>query len=219
VSTTADIPTSVYAADLDGDADVDVLSSSAGDNTIAWYENDGASPPSWTEHAISTTAMGARSVFAADLEQDGDVDVVSASQWDAKVVWHVNESDYADADHDGMRDELDCAASDGTAFVVPHEVRGARFLSPTLLAWNSAVAGSGSGASYDVVRGTLSRLPPGSSPETCLENDASASTLTDGASADPGTGFYYLVRASNACGVGSFGAGSSGVPHDTGACP
>ena len=189
VSTTADTPTSVYAADLDGDADVDVLSSLSGDNTIAWYENDGASPPSWTERAISTTAFGARSVFAADLEEDGDIDVVSASQWDARVVWHVNESNYPDADHDGMRDELDCAPGDGTAFVVPREVSGARFRSGTLLEWNSAVAGSGSGARYDVMRGMLSQLPPGpGSAETCLANDAAARTLTDGASPCAGDG-------------------------------
>jgi hypothetical protein len=220
VSTTADASTSVYAADLDGDADVDVLSSSGQDNTIAWYENDGASPPSWTEHAISTTAMGARSVFAADLDEDGDVDVVSASQWDAEVVWHVNDADYLDADHDGMRDELDCAPADGTAFAVPGEVSGARFHPGTLLEWNSAVAGSGSGARYDVLRGVLSQLPPGrGSAETCLANDAAERTLTDGETPELGTGFYYLVRASNLCGVGSFGAGSSGVPHDTGTCP
>src|SRR5262245_32457654 len=98
VSTTADFATGVYGADLDGDADVDLLSSSFMDNTIAWYENDGGSPPSWTERAISTTAMGARSVFAADIEGDGDMDVLSASQSDAKVVWHVNDADYPDAD-------------------------------------------------------------------------------------------------------------------------
>jgi hypothetical protein len=220
VSTTVATPTSVYAADLDGDADVDVLSSSSSDNTIAWHENDGGSPPSWTKRAISTTAFGARSVFAADLEEDGDVDVVSASQWNGTVAWHVNDADYADADHDGMRDELDCASGDGTAFVVPREVSGARFRSATLLEWNSAVAGSGTGARYDVVRGMLSQLPPGAgSGETCLANDASARSLPDAVVPAPGTGFYYLVRASNACGIGSFGAGSSGVPHNTGACP
>ena len=119
-----------------------------------------------------------------------------------------------------MRDELDCAPGDGTAFVVPREVRGARFRSGTLLEWNSAVAGSGSGARYDVMRGMLSQLPPGSgSAETCLANDAAERMLTDGAIPELGTGFYYLVRASNPCGVASFGAGSSGVPRNTGACP
>src|SRR4030095_6410134 len=99
-------------------------------------------------------------VFAADLEEDGDTDVVSASQWDARIVWHVNESNYLDADHDGRRDELDCAPGDGTAFAVPREVSGARFRSRNLLEWNSAVPGSGSGARYDVLRGTLSQLRP-----------------------------------------------------------
>ena len=37
-----DGPTCVYAADLDGDGDIDVLSASSYDGKIAWYENDGA---------------------------------------------------------------------------------------------------------------------------------------------------------------------------------
>ncbi|MEE8488315.1 MAG: FG-GAP-like repeat-containing protein, partial [Gemmatimonadota bacterium] len=70
--------TSVFAIDLNGDGDVDVLSASTNDDTIAWHENDGNDPPSFTRHIISTNADGASSVFAADLDGDGDVDVVSA---------------------------------------------------------------------------------------------------------------------------------------------
>ncbi len=33
---------SVYAQDLDGDGDMDVLSASHIDDKIAWYENDGS---------------------------------------------------------------------------------------------------------------------------------------------------------------------------------
>jgi len=43
ITTAAEHPNSVYAADLDSDGDIDVLSASAGDEKIAWYENtDGA---------------------------------------------------------------------------------------------------------------------------------------------------------------------------------
>lgn len=210
VSTTADFATGVYAADLDGDADMDLLSSSFFDNTIAWYENDGGSPPAWTKRAVATDAMGARSVFAADLEGDGDMDVLSASQNDAKVVWHVNDADYPDADRDGMRDALDCAPADGTAFIVPREVSGVRFRSPALFEWNSAAAGSGTGARYDVVQGLLSQLPPGSrSGETCLANNSPSRTVTDDRNPAAGTGFYYMIRASNTCGTGTYGAGST----------
>ena len=87
------------------------------------------------------------------------MDVLSASQNDAKVVWHVNDADYPDADRDGMRDALDCAPADGTAFVVPREVSGVRFRSPALFEWNSSAAGSGTGARYDVMQGLLSQLP------------------------------------------------------------
>ena len=199
---------------------MDLLSSSFFDDTIAWYENDGAIPPSFTRHTVSTTADGARSVFAADLDKDGDVDVISASQNDAKVVWHVNEANYADVDFDGMRDELDCAPADGTAFRVPREVSGVRFRTDTLLDWNSSAAGSGGGARYDVMQGTLPHLSTGSgAAEICLANESPERTLTDAMIPALGTGFFYVVRASDACGTGTFGAGTSGAPRAIGVCP
>ncbi len=35
-----EMPMSIYAADLDGDGDLDILSASSGDDKIAWYENE-----------------------------------------------------------------------------------------------------------------------------------------------------------------------------------
>ena len=54
ISTNADGAYSVYAIDVDGDGDVDVLSASLNDDKVAWYENDGSQ--SFTEHVISTNA-------------------------------------------------------------------------------------------------------------------------------------------------------------------
>ncbi len=88
ISTTALNARSVFATDVNGDGDIDVLSASLSDDKIAWYESDGGSPPSFTEHVISTTAQGAWSVFATDVNGDGDTDVLSASDKDSKIAWY-----------------------------------------------------------------------------------------------------------------------------------
>jgi hypothetical protein len=90
ISTNAAGARSVYATDVNGDGDTDVLSASWSDNKIAWYESDGGSPPGFTEHVISASAAGARSVYATDVDGDGDTDVLSASQDDDTIAWYEN---------------------------------------------------------------------------------------------------------------------------------
>ena len=91
IATSADGAYSVYAADMDGDGDMDVLSASRFDDTIAWYENDGNANPSFTAADIATSADGAHSVYAADIDGDGDLDIVSASYVDNTIAWYEND--------------------------------------------------------------------------------------------------------------------------------
>jgi hypothetical protein len=91
ISTDANDARSVFAADVDGDGDMDVLSASRLDHKIAWYENDGGGH--FMAHTISTDARGAMSVFAADVDGDGDMDVLSASSFDDKIAWYENDGD------------------------------------------------------------------------------------------------------------------------------
>ncbi|MAU01949.1 MAG: hypothetical protein CL608_32835 [Anaerolineaceae bacterium] len=84
----------VYAADVNGDGFMDILSTSGpywNNSTVAWYENDGALPPSFTPHTITTDTVTTKFVYAADIDKDGDTDVFSASQGDDKVVWYEND--------------------------------------------------------------------------------------------------------------------------------
>ncbi|WP_298511586.1 T9SS type A sorting domain-containing protein [uncultured Kordia sp.] len=90
ITTLADRASSVYAEDLDGDGDIDVLSSSRTDNKIAWYENTDGQGTFGTQQIISTMADEATSVYASDINGDGNIDVLSTSALDAKVAWYKN---------------------------------------------------------------------------------------------------------------------------------
>ena len=83
-------PSDVYAVDLDGDGDLDVLSASWGDDKIAWYANDGTGRFG-SQQIITSLTYLARSVYAADLDGDGDLDVLSASAGDDRIAWYAND--------------------------------------------------------------------------------------------------------------------------------
>jgi len=82
----------VYASDLDGDGDMDVLSASSGNFKISWHENDGSG--NFEDHEVTTkpaSIYGVTSVYASDLDSDGDMDVLSASEDDDKIAWYEND--------------------------------------------------------------------------------------------------------------------------------
>ena len=91
IVTNASAPFSVSVADMDNDGDMDIVSASISDDAIAWYENNGAADPSWTAADIATSADGAQSVFVADMDNDGDMDIVSASYHDDAIAWYEND--------------------------------------------------------------------------------------------------------------------------------
>lgn len=64
---------------------MDVLSASRYDDTVAWYEKkwDVGIPPEFKPISISTTSDGPDSVYAEDLNNDGRLDVLAASDADS----------------------------------------------------------------------------------------------------------------------------------------
>jgi hypothetical protein len=140
---TAVVARSVYAADLDNDGDMDVLSASWDVDTIAWYRNNGSGAFS-SRRIISTEASGASSVRAADLDNDGDMDVLSASYDDNKIAWYRNDGNgsfssqlvistaataalsvhAADLDNDGDMDVLSASWGDSAIAWYPNNGNG-----------------------------------------------------------------------------------------------
>ena len=76
ISTAADGARSVFAIDVDGDGDTDVLSASYYDDTVAWYENTQGDGSARSLHVITTQADGAWSVFAIDVNGNGNIDAL-----------------------------------------------------------------------------------------------------------------------------------------------
>jgi len=85
--------TDVYATDLDGDGDVDVLTAAVVGG-ISWWENGGQTPPQWTRHIIGADFDFALSVYAADLDGDCDTDVLGAASWADRVSWWESTQDF-----------------------------------------------------------------------------------------------------------------------------
>jgi PKD repeat protein len=79
---------SVFAIDFDGDSDTDIVE--AGDDGGAddtnWWENTNSLGTSWTEHGIGM-AGGDKAVYAADLDNDGDMNAVSAGWGGDRITW------------------------------------------------------------------------------------------------------------------------------------
>ena len=76
-------PDILFAEDLDGDGDLDVIAGSASLGAVLLYRNGdksgGGDGTSWTQVEIDPSINDPRSVHAADMDGDGDMDVLSTS--------------------------------------------------------------------------------------------------------------------------------------------
>ncbi len=68
----------VYADDLNNDGNIDLIAAAAVSNEISVWLNQGGNPIVWQKTVLSQNYAGARSVFSADLNNDGVKEVVGA---------------------------------------------------------------------------------------------------------------------------------------------
>lgn len=94
ISTAISSPYAVRAADLDSDADLDlVVSFATTSGQVVWFENLGSQTGSTAFAAPRTIHGSLRGIFdvqTADLDSDGDVDVLATTTTALGVVWMPN---------------------------------------------------------------------------------------------------------------------------------
>lgn len=85
LNTTADI-SSMGAADLDGDGDMDIVAISQSSKGLYWYQNDGNQ--NFTQQIINNTDLNIRRVKLIDLDRDGDMDILTGGEF---ILWYRND--------------------------------------------------------------------------------------------------------------------------------
>ena len=86
--------TSVHPVDMDGDGDLDLVGAAqTPGNTIKWWRNEGGDPPTWTRFTIESNLPVACNLFVADIDSDGDPDVISTSWSGDYIAWWRNDGE------------------------------------------------------------------------------------------------------------------------------
>lgn len=86
--------------DMDGDGDLDLAFSSFTDHTIGWFENLDGNGTFGTDEILSNKAERAKCVISYDFDDDGDIDILSASQSDDKIAVYENLSGTGDFENE-----------------------------------------------------------------------------------------------------------------------
>lgn len=97
ISTYVYSPSCTDTGDLDGDGDIDIVSGSYANRQIAWYKNtDGLGDFSSKQLIVSNTTSQPSRIFTNDIDNDGDLDIISNYYMDdivdtSKILWFEND--------------------------------------------------------------------------------------------------------------------------------
>lgn len=80
-------PAGIFAEDINDDGFLDVICAGADANSIAWWQNNGSQPTTWTKHTVDDNFDGALYVNAADIDDDGNIDILGAAFEGDELAW------------------------------------------------------------------------------------------------------------------------------------
>jgi len=114
--------TAFEVADLDNDGDLDLAAGSNNANQYLWYENDG--DENFSAIIIDNTtdySIGPRGLTTSDLDQDGDIDIITAAITGDAFAWYENDGS---AGFEGAVVSDDPTYANGAFAVVTSDIDG-----------------------------------------------------------------------------------------------
>lgn len=82
---------SVCTADIDADGDLDIASGSWGASMVRWWENLDGQGTSWEPHTVQGLLLHVSCVVPADLNMDGDMDLVACAHGAKRIRCWIND--------------------------------------------------------------------------------------------------------------------------------
>ena len=79
-----------YAVDLDNDGDLDIVSASGSDRKVRAFYNNISVDGTFTEKVVSNEARDINSLYFADIDSDGDMDLIGGETYYDGVYWFQN---------------------------------------------------------------------------------------------------------------------------------
>ena len=147
----------VVVSDVDGDGDQDLVASNFEGDFVSWFENNGAHTPTFTAHSIDTSIDGAMAVATADIDGDGDQDILEAGANGDEIRWVEN-----------LRPVLsimDVSATEGAT--IPFEISTTGTLTADVTVKIHSINGTATaGTDYTAVAPTTVTIPVGQTSVT-----------------------------------------------------
>jgi len=82
-------PRGVFTAYINADTLLDIVAGGMAESTVVWYEApEDPTSDAWIEHTVDDSLRGVKGVFALDMDDDSDVDIVAAGRDCNDVVWY-----------------------------------------------------------------------------------------------------------------------------------
>ena len=147
----------VIATDIDGDNDLDVVASSKNDNTIQWYENTDGNGGFSAANIITDDGEYPTVIISADIDNDGDPDIVAGKLLTNEIVWFENDGSGAFGTQNLITTEIN-----GITSLFAADINSDNFIdiissskNDNKIAWYENLDGSGSFSSQNVISGEV----------------------------------------------------------------